>query len=318
VSAGCCEDLRLRRLRDGEEFRQTILGRLMKMGLSLSPTTLASEIKGRTGMNVHRSTLSRFIRGRVTVPSAPTRDALIRFVGFDDDEKQRLNRLVEGWEGRLLPLAGPEERELVSDLLHVASLNEGRLFGEETVVWRYIVGASGDEDECVEWRVTPVGPTGLRTATFGPGQIGGFSWHPHEVGRLRLRGAARNSKGPIFVSLVPYLFDHRGYRILAHFSDPSPNDRISWQVAYTWPDLWNPLRETGRDVGILGHPAGVRQTTVQLLSRDPDLAVDFRRIRGQGHLRQREFKEEALRGWEWTIDDPPHTIEFEVVVVSGS
>ena len=94
----------------------------------------------------------------------------------------------------------------------------------------------------------------MRLAGISIGQDGTLGWDLYDYGQLKLAATAKNSKGPIRASVYPWSVrpQRNQHGLLVRFSEPSPNDTITWAVQYAWPGLWRSLRAHGTSRGYLG------------------------------------------------------------------
>jgi hypothetical protein len=282
---------------------------------SIPPTGPALSRKlAQSNRHIHPHTLREILAGR-RLPKPATLELILRGLDATDAERELLTSALTGTP----PGTTPGVVRLLDALGGLDIVNRGREV--EEVTWRYLIGEENDEDRCVEHRLTSIGASGLRLATFGPGEFSRASFDLLDLptfdvrvqARLLVRGAAAVPV-PTTVHVMEVEPARSSYRLVAQFSEVPPSNRLEWQASYRWPGLWRSLRHHGVGVGRVsfrGKEPKVTAARVELVAAVaafPDL--DLRPLTRAGSVKRTERSGEVHVSWH--VRRPPPELRFEV------
>lgn len=261
------------------------------------------------GCYLHPNTLKEQLAGK-RLPRAATVEQILNALSASADERALLLSFA----------SGPSEPEIVvmRDAL-LQGLDIGRLSNE--VTWSYTIGLRDDQDECVEERLTTVGPEGTQSLSFSIGQIGGLKFGLLDLSQIDLHVMAKRfTNGRMWkatpVSWQVFELEPRAsrYRIAVRFSEILRNEKVLWTVRYRWPGLWRSLREAGHGSGQVGTTGNSewRKGTVVLKAPRGEFG-DLELLPQPAAMgRRTDLSDKENVGIGWTVDQPPGAMRFEV------
>lgn len=210
---------------------------LRSRDVPVEAASLSRFLKER-GHPVHRATLEKILSGE-SRPQHRTLEKILDGVRASQVERQMVWAAWERSGDRSHTLATVS---VLAALGGAKQVDVGRR--EETVTWRYFIGATAAEDEVVEIRHTLIGPEPMTLASCGPGQFGtpGYALEDlptldFRVRAFRLVNDQPTDRIPTALHVVTIAPERRQQRLAIQFSDTKPGEWIAWELRYRMRDL---------------------------------------------------------------------------------